>query len=337
MRGGAHAALFLAAWGLTAAWIQDQAPLPVVGVHQWKFDHIERHRDDYTALFFGSSQMMGAAVPRAFDQRMGNRGHQTRSYNMALHGAVFHETDFMVREVLSMEPANLEWVFVELHGWSPRIGGDNAFTARAVFWHSLHATRAALRSVSLMEAGPIEKGGWAWLHLRHFMHRAGALGRGAEWLQAAVKDVPPRPRREGVFPGAAGWGTPRQRREVMSGRVGETEALGGVQAGFDEEWPEAIDAYNVDALADLVAAIRAAGAEPVFVVLPGSRLPFLGGLKEAGLLPAVLEFQDPAAHPELFRMDHWFDSMHLTTDGAQAFTVLLAEAFATMLDEQTGR
>ncbi|MGV3531986.1 MAG: hypothetical protein ACO1QR_06415, partial [Chthoniobacteraceae bacterium] len=80
------------------------------------------------------------------------------------------------------------------------------------------------------------------------------------------------------------------------------------------------------AIAELVRDIRAAGAEPVFVIAPtlNARENFTG-LPEG---VALFAFNDPNEHPVLFDPAMHYDGWHLNGRGAAVFTDLLAERFA---------
>jgi hypothetical protein len=83
------------------------------------------------------------------------------------------------------------------------------------------------------------------------------------------------------------------------------------------------------ALNDLIADIRAAAAEPIFVITPtiNSDENFAEAPSGATLVP----FNDPGAYPELFDPASRFDSVHLDGKGAVLFTDILASRLAERL------
>jgi hypothetical protein len=88
----------------------------------------------------------------------------------------------------------------------------------------------------------------------------------------------------------------------------------------------AVPPLLAEALRDLVAEVRAAGAEPVFVISPtvvGREN--LADVAAAGIDAPVIAFTDPQRHPGVFRAENHCDEEHLNAKGAEEFTRALAE------------
>jgi hypothetical protein len=78
--------------------------------------------------------------------------------------------------------------------------------------------------------------------------------------------------------------------------------------------------------------VRAAGAEPVYVLPPGGQArAYALALADAAHLPHLIDLSSPAEHPELYRPEHRFDANHLDRDAARAFSSLFAARFAELL------
>jgi hypothetical protein len=83
------------------------------------------------------------------------------------------------------------------------------------------------------------------------------------------------------------------------------------------------------ALAELISEIRAAGAQPIFVICPGLN-PRANFSAAPGNLP-LFAFNDPNRYPALFKAVVHYDAEHLNKQGAVIFTSLLASSFSEYL------
>jgi len=80
-----------------------------------------------------------------------------------------------------------------------------------------------------------------------------------------------------------------------------------------------------EALHDLIADVRRAGAEPIFVIAPT-----INAAENFTEIPdgaAVFALNDPAQYPELFNPEKHYDAWHLNEKGAVDFTAILAQKF----------
>ena len=82
-------------------------------------------------------------------------------------------------------------------------------------------------------------------------------------------------------------------------------------------------------MGEIVAAVRARGLEPVFVITPS-----LNPKENFASLPGsprLLRLNDPRQYPQLYDPDLYYDPWHFNPRGAALFTRLLAERFAAEL------
>lgn len=339
------AAVACAAFALTAFGLGRLAPYPQMGDLDDKLRFFEARAGDYDTLFFGSSRVLRGVVPEVFDAETARRGMPTRSFNFGIAGMEGHETAALVRRVLVMEPPRLRRVVVELpdgESLDPSIRPENRFKTRMVFWHDPQETAAAIAA----SGGSVDE---TADHLLHGLARAGAAGLGRHWLAGmrdrlgAVIGMPPAHRLRGLDPEelarTGGFeafsdfayrnpdaiplraeflrGLPAYRRDVR----GLTAAVPAV------ERPD--DTRVADWVVRMTVAIRRAGADPIFLVPPTIRpTPEAYRLAAAGRVPGFAAFNDPAAYPRLFAVEHRFDRDHLTTEGAVLFSRLLAARLA---------
>jgi hypothetical protein len=79
--------------------------------------------------------------------------------------------------------------------------------------------------------------------------------------------------------------------------------------------------------------VRAAGVEPIYVVIPVALpSPQARALVAHGLVAPVWAFNDPDAFPAIYEVSNRFDLHHLSNHGARLFSPLLAERFAAELE-----
>ncbi|MFN0242858.1 MAG: hypothetical protein ACKVWV_08215, partial [Planctomycetota bacterium] len=200
-------------------------------------------------------------------------------------------------------------------------------------------TLAALESVRRMDASASAKLALARVHVHAFAKKTSNFGQGPRIAarvlgtdsEAIGADVP----REFVE-GARGY----QPLETLHDEV-HTQGRGVFLAnpeGYaklvaripaDNAAPIALDDYNFAALRAQLANAREHGVDLVYVVMPsrqGSAL--LTALQRDGHLPALLHFNRPDVHPELYEIPNHYDAGHLSERGAQIFSRLIAASIA---------
>lgn len=300
---------------------------PEMGTIDDRLRHFAAHKDDYDLVFVGSSRVERGVVPPVFDAELAARGHVVRSFNFGAAGMEAHEANALVRRLIALEPARLAWVVVELDTWDPGLEESNRFKRRAVFWHDPAETWSALRSTASLEASLAARADLAATHVLHFAARSLALGRGPD----AVRSIS-RGEESPADPDLAQWRgfkpytessyrfNPLRRRfldrpDDYRQAVRRLERDAGV----------APSPATVAAVREQVAMIRAAGLGPVHLVPPSPRaVP-----RVAEHVPALLAFNRPGEYAELFAIERRFDREHLTQEGAEHFSRLLAARFAT--------
>jgi hypothetical protein len=322
---------------LAAAALRPLLPVPDEGGLAAKLRAWEACRDGVDVLFVGSSRVAHGVVPEEFDAVLAGRGRPLRSFNLGVDGMGSFETDALLRRVLADPPARLAHVLVELDSWRPP--ARDLWTERAIRWHDLRLTLAALHSIRIGQAMLALKLETARVHLAHFAMRALNLGLGRLALVRAL--APPAPPPGGAQPPtteallATRGFQPYPARDA-SGPVfrGDAQAYARAVQGVTglRSVPRHLELYNRDALLSQAARLQAAGVRPVYFVTPTLRaMPYVEPLQDAGLLPALLAFHRPERHPGLFALPLRHDEDdHLNEDGARAFTRELAEAFAEL-------
>jgi hypothetical protein len=325
-----NVAIFLLALAATSAALTAFAPFPKLGNLWRKYHHLRDHRADYSVIYLGSSRVFHEFIPEQFDAALAARGHHLRSFNFGQDGMWPPESFYMLRQILAMKPPQLKWVLIDLMGIKSEIDGNES-TLRSVYWHDLRHTwiawRHALKVNMLGQRTAREKAEAVWRHAQLWGQHATGLGQGHEKLEILLKltdEKKPRPIVAGGFE-AGGQGPLRD--EMLEDF---TRAVNRLKTNPP---PKPIQPVLRDALKQVIEDVRAAGAEPIFVVAAN----IFGAERYNNWPPAgvhVLRFDDPNQYSDLYDPAHRYDSHHLDAAGAQAFTRHLAEQFAGVLERK---
>jgi hypothetical protein len=322
---------FLAAVVLGCGVLFSLRPFPDVPGIGPKYQYFRDHKDRYDVLFVGSSRFYHQIIPRQFDEQVssGTSG-SIRSFNFGYDGMWPPESYYVVRQLLALRPANLKWVVIDLMDINANLDERNNSTQRMAYWHDWQHTRMAWRH--LWYESRHTKDEKVSLIIEHGWHLAGQLaniGYGAAALDRKL--MPQKPRK-----------LPKEWANTEGFDVGpDTPMVGEELKGYEETVARLRRSLSTspvgpvfrEAIAEIIQDVRAAGAEPVFVIAPtlNARENFTGVPGGA----AVFAFNDPNKHPVLFDPAMHYDGWHLNGRGAAAFTELLAERFAKeMLDQR---
>jgi hypothetical protein len=328
-------ALFALAFGgtvfLTAPVLPPPAHLTAV-----KQRHLEAHADDYTAVFFGSSRTYRQFVPATFEKEISKRGHVEHAFNFGVQGMEVPEALHALRAFLRTDPANLRWVFVELHGFSTGIDARNALSDREVAWHDGASTALAAEAILEGSASWLGKAGLLADQTRHLLHRETLVGRARPLLPGWVDAAEALP--DGDVVGTQGWvpleaerglAYTRRRDDYLENmplfhkRLGEfRERQELAAASPDHPDLPTLSAYErlcLEEINELVAAHD--GARLVYVIMPLLRdeTQFKRAHDE-GLISHLLVLNDLAAFGSLYEPEARFDRAHLTRVASKELT-----------------
>jgi hypothetical protein len=325
-----NAILFLLALGATSSVLVSFTPFPSLGNLWRKEQHLKRHGQNYSLIYIGSSRVFHEFIPKDFDAALAAKGHQVRSFNFGQDGMWPPESLYMLRHILKERPPKLKWVLIDLMAIRRDVEG-NETTKRAVYWHDWRHTWMACRHVVEVDIegqrSVAEKVEACWRHLTLFAQQATGLGRGQEMLEVRLKlrqerrfDAVPK---DGFEEGGKG-----PLRGAALARFNES-----VATLKKDSKPRIIQPVLREALDDIIAEVRAAGAEPIFVVASS----IYGTERYRDWPPervTVLRFDDPVIYPDLYDPANRYDLHHLDLVGAQRFTRHLAEQFADVLERK---
>ena len=322
----------LAAFIATTAVIHSLLP-PIIpkGVAA-KLKFFARHKDEFDTLLVGTSSIYYSVSPEIFDQITSENGLPTRTFNFGIDAMHPPENFYVLDQILKTEPRRLKWVFLETASLETKLHKVLG-TERAVYWHDWARTALILRKA----LNPRGDARWyiqisrLWVarrdlvtHLTLFAQRFANVGRATEFFspqnRMAEADLELGPRRDGYR---------------LAGHAMTAEDAASFQKRLAEETaqakPKLLDPAADDAYRSWAARFKARGAATLFVVPP---LIFQSPLNFRQSTPGpLLSFNDARTYPTLFDTKVRIDDAHLTKEGAEEFTRLLAHEFVRRVRE----
>ena len=337
MRGAIYCVIALVTFAGGCLALHQFAPWPRMDEIAEKLAYFERHKDEFDTLFIGSSRIYHGIAPQVFDAAL-----KTHSLNLGIDGMSMPESSCFLEKILEQKPARLKWVFVELTNFRLEMDENRRESARGVYWHDW--TRMKWIAGELWHNERKSGSDYRWapkqlrpvlndldvgaMHASLFMRNIGNVGRGFD----LVGDTPPANGEQ--LCGAPQFGFfGMNRPEPMTGEElkGYEKKVAELRARKpnpgDNGWGLRTVTQHAAGL------IRAAGAEPVFVIassvsaLPGE---WPGQPKDA----PVFAYHDPDRDEKFYRVDRRANAGHLNTTGALEFSELLATDFAKHLSDQ---
>jgi hypothetical protein len=321
-------AIALAAFIFTAALIHSFLPPMIPKGVAAKLKFFAEHKDEYDTVIVGTSEVYYSVSPELFDATTHHNGLLTRTFNFGIDGMHPPENFFVLEQVLKTKPTNLKWVLVELGDvrarWENILG-----TQRAVYWHDWPRTKLTLKQA----LNPRGNAAWyiqlsrLWLARRDlaanlvlFGKQFANAGRAADLLPGAEQER---------FADAAVELGPNRDGYRIAGDAMSTERAASFQQRLAQEVAQArpryLDPATEQGYREAAVRIHAAGAKPIFVVTPYI---FQSPLRFKQSPPApIIAFNDAGKFPEFYDVKVRIDDAHLTHEGAEKFTLLLAREF----------
>lgn len=328
-----HVALFLIGLFGTAYGIDRADILPFWSWARSNMGTAASELAEADTVFFGSSRISYGVIPDAFDARARELGHPTRSFNAALSGTWPHEFEQVCLWLLQHPHPALRRVVIELQSWDKPCEG-NWMSDQEVELHGIRNLPDRLATVWSGKTSRSEKAWRTYFHVMHSLANFFRVGQGPRILDDVVARV-----RGGApnFYRAPEHGYicvealrndyfAKRHAEFVDGAAQHDESLATKAKNPDPEFLRG--GFRFGPWRELDLRLRAAGIEPIYVVMPSFSLDFHGRdmLPELSRLAKVLVYDLPQANPGLFDHARWFDTTHLNRTGATMFSRLLAEA-----------
>ncbi|MEY2549483.1 MAG: hypothetical protein QOD64_2065 [Verrucomicrobiota bacterium] len=291
-----------------------------------KLEFFAQHKDEFDTLFVGTSSIYYSISPEIFDEITRQNGLSTHTFNFGIDAMHPPENFYVLDQILKTEPRNLKWVFLETANVETKLHKVLG-TERAVYWHDWRRTALTLRKA----LNPRGDGRWyiqasrLWVarrdlaaHLTLFAQRFGNVGRATEFLfpqnRKAEAAVELGPRRDGYR---------------LAGHAMSAEDAASFQKRLADELaqaqPKPLDPQADETYRRYAGRFREIGAAPFFLVPP---LIFQSPIRFRQTPPGpLLSFTDARTYPLLFETKVRIDDAHLTKEGAEEFTRLLAREF----------
>ena len=307
-----------------------------------KYEYYQAHKDDYDTLFFGSSRIYSQVIPKIFDETIEAEGRSLNSYNFGIPAMRAIDSAVLLKEVLANPPKNLKWVFFEStldKGYEPI---HNARTPRSIYWHNWENTQFAARYVLGSDESLPNKAVLLYSHLLPCFYHYLSVGRlFNQWLPSDFSEeelgvAAQFTADEGFYALSDESTAERQhflstqqdyldRVSVLAGRTTHASWYPKDDGGSDGH----LSANKVMLLNQVVEAVRAAGAEPIFIDPPSLYLDNDFQLaKQLGIVDRLLTYRAPDRYPQLYAPENRYDIDHLNQAGAEAFSQLIAQDFS---------
>ena len=137
-----YVALALAAFVATSRALAELMPrhVPAVDV---KRDYFAAHKDEYTAVYIGTSMIHRHIVPAELPER---------SFNFGVARMTFAEASVLLDWIVSLRPARLERVVIDAHLFTDS-GELNHFSASHIWWHTPRETLGAVQRTRARASG----------------------------------------------------------------------------------------------------------------------------------------------------------------------------------------
>ena len=299
-----------------------------------KYEYYQAHKDEYSALFFGSSRIYSHLIPDVFDETAKAAGVEVNSYNFGIPAMRAIDSAVLVKEVLKNPPKNLKWVFFESildKGYEPI---PNARTYRAIYWHNWENTRFAARYILNSNESLSKKAVLLTSHLIPFLYHQLNVGRVFNQVlpselsaseQAVAEEVK---ETEGYY--ALREENDPKRQAFLNTQAAYAEQVASLKEmqayGKSKTY---LSANKQALLAEVTQAIQAVGAKPIFVEPPSlHRINDFQAARQVGAIDTLLSYKDPNKFPQLYSVEQRYDADHLNDAGSREFTRLLAQDFS---------
>ncbi len=338
----------VAAFGLTFSLVlfcaNKLTPLPPDYGLRDKFEVFVEKEEEYDALFFGSSRIARSVVPEMFDETLEKEGIRWKTYNLGIPAMEAFEADYLIRKVLERKPGRLKWVLIEANKWDLGTPEFGKYTERSVFWHSIPETRNLLKYLSTFDVEWHKRWQIAANHLLQCAWNLSGYGKGPSIVAALLLPADEPNRKREIYSRSQGYMSLEQeegreferRRKAFIEDSSELVELTGIANKYVVKFrkdPRSVVRYNLAALREQQELFREAGVRAIYIAPPTIKgaLPPPWILYEKGILPNLLTYTLPRDYPFLYEAEWHFDVDHLSREGAERYSEVLAGDVAGLI------
>ena len=378
-------AIFLGTFAGTTFGIRLILPPPEIPVVTPKLTTFAATKQNYNAIFIGSSRTYRHIIPSIFDAELQRRGYNITSYNFGIYAMQLPETYFLLQQILAMKPPHLQYVFIDIDSVNLDIPKENRRTDRVISWHGWQQMPEIYHLIGKQQQNWRQKLQLMQLHATPFLSNIGNLGQAnrickgtatsisgvgqkilmmpCPYIAAVTKSLNPSSDTGYKEPGADGYLSLdneddiifTERRQEYLAKLDDYHAQvaaltdaprNRVSTPNTSVKPEKsssetrfltrrLQTNEADINQKLVKAVTDAGAIPIFFIQPVLKQEaHLMEAHQKGYIPILLPFNQPAKFPALYAPENRYDWYHLNHKGAEEFTQLLADEFASYLEKQ---
>ena len=310
--------------GVKAAWYQDNASL-------------------YDTVAIGTSRTYRSFIPGIFDREMARHGIPTRSFNLGVPGATWLEIQFLARKVLEDGGPNLKRMLIEYRAFYPTIVEKNLFKGRTVYWHDWPATSLALTGIrdhAHLATHPCHD---SFVHFQHFLCWTLKIGQAYEVGDGLLGLRKGKSAKAGKV---HGWVPLEQddpnlaaRRQLFLDHLDEFRE--DIRHMVEDEVysREDVEAWNdLEIARSIIREAGKAGVEVIFIQMPGQGRdkPLEMRISE-DLGKPVLLYNAPEKYPRFYEEEFRWDVGHLSREGSEIFTGILAKDVAAALEKEKSK
>lgn len=325
---------FGSAWLLSSVLLARFSGFPDVPELREKRERWVETKDEADTVFVGSSRTFHHVDPVSFSDAAAAGGlPRPHAYNAGANLMFPPESFRWVRELLSARPTKLKWVFLELAGIRGKgeFGEGYETSARGVWWHDALHTRVSVRHVWRdVHLSWLEKLEDSLEHIGHAVTVMSGAGRQGDMLSDLL--LPHAEVVEDGFDPATGF-------QGFNNVLMSAEEMAGYRKQLAERLAappppvRALPSDLRDALKDLRAEIKRAGAELVLIEPPAG-IPLSRPIQPPdGVMH--LRYNEVEAHTDLYTLETRRDGGHLLADAARKFSVQLGRDFAALVKKRS--
>ena len=310
------------------------APEPNAWFFSERMTTFESQKDDYTVVFVGSSHYRSAIDPRLFDRLTAEAGRPARSFSFSMPGIRLPETDYVIRRIRALKPANLKWVVIE--PWMiVQLNEFNLRKRRLIYYHDLLATLMALRCIHHQPEPKYGRLVHYQRHIQHFVYRQTnqglALSLVGDFYQG---DSPARTRLLQKVTSGLGYAKREGSGFNQAERIKYQKKIQELPSIFRKS---TLEPELAKLLVIILREVEAMGARPIFLFAPSTATPYELILPDDAPATEIVRLDDIERYPELFALESRWDMGHTNHQGAQLATAAAAEEFLRISAGKDGR